>query len=42
MALGLLVSVVLRSRRAAIKAVRPKGARGELARHEFRKTQKLQ
>ena len=40
MALGLPVSVVLRSRRPAIKA-RSKGARDELARHEFRKTQEL-
>jgi hypothetical protein len=42
MALGLPVSVVLRSRRPAIEAVRSKGARDELARHEFRETQELQ
>jgi hypothetical protein len=42
MALGLPVSVVLRRRRPAIKAVRSKGARDELARHEFRETQELQ
>jgi hypothetical protein len=42
MALGLPVSVVLRSRRPFTKAVRSKDAHDELARHEFRETQELQ
>jgi hypothetical protein len=41
MILGPPVSMVLRSRRPAIKAVLSKGARNELARYEFRATQKL-
>jgi hypothetical protein len=42
MALGLPESVVLRSTRPAIKAVRSKGARDELERHKFRETPELQ